>query len=158
MHVLEGPRREIRRILLQGAPYWVSVEGTDLVVADGRRVPEAEAVYLPPVEPTKILSIHLNYDSRRIEFQRPALVTPTYYFQETVDHAERASRGAVSPGQYAIVQLRRRSGGRRRSTHAQCRAARCVGRIPAPRHSIGHQPTDSRAVRAIALGSDSRRR
>lgn len=32
-----------------------------------------------------------------------------------------------------------------------------VVEIPAPRHSIGHQPTDSQAVRSIALGSDSRR-
>ena len=93
MHVLEGPRREIRRILLQGTPYWVSVEGTELVVADGRRVPEAEAVYLPPVEPTKILCIHLNYDSRRLEFQMPALITPTY-FQKPLTTLN-AHRGAL---------------------------------------------------------------
>ena len=29
--------------------------------------------------------------------------------------------------------------------------------IPAPRHDVGHQPTDSKAVRSVALGSDSRK-
>ena len=40
---------------------------------------EADAVYLPPCDPTKIICIHLNYDSRRVEFRAPALVTPTYF-------------------------------------------------------------------------------
>ncbi len=37
------------------------------------------AAYLPPVEPTKIICVHLNYESRRLEFQQPELVTPTYF-------------------------------------------------------------------------------
>ena len=32
-----------------------------------------------------------------------------------------------------------------------------VVEIPAPAHAVGHQPTDSKAVRAVALGSDSRK-
>jgi 5-oxopent-3-ene-1,2,5-tricarboxylate decarboxylase / 2-hydroxyhepta-2,4-diene-1,7-dioate isomerase len=81
MNVLEGPRRELRRILHGGRPQWVtpSPDGTELVLADGRLVAEATAVYLPPCDPTKILCIHLNYDSRRVEFRAPALTTPTYF-------------------------------------------------------------------------------
>jgi 5-oxopent-3-ene-1,2,5-tricarboxylate decarboxylase/2-hydroxyhepta-2,4-diene-1,7-dioate isomerase len=32
-----------------------------------------------------------------------------------------------------------------------------VVEIPAPKHAVGHQPTDSKAVRSVALGSDSRK-
>jgi 5-oxopent-3-ene-1,2,5-tricarboxylate decarboxylase/2-hydroxyhepta-2,4-diene-1,7-dioate isomerase len=90
MSVLDGPRRELRRILDGGTPQWVTVaEGSDgeggarLVLLDGRRVPEATATYLPPCDPTKILCIHLNYDSRRVEFRAPALTTPTYFQKPT---------------------------------------------------------------------------
>jgi len=79
MSVLDGPREEWRRILHQGTPNWVQVEGEELLLADGRRVAEADATYLPPCDPTKIICIHLNYDSRRVEFKAPALVTPTYF-------------------------------------------------------------------------------
>lgn len=91
--VLEGPREELRRILHEGVAQWVTVEGEELVLGDGRRVAEATAVYLAPCEPTKILCIHLNYESRRIEFQAPNLVTPTY-FQKPVT-ALNAHRGTL---------------------------------------------------------------
>ena len=93
MNVLEGPRREVRRILFGGVPYWVHVEGENLVLGDGRRVEEATATYLPPCDPTKILCIHLNYESRRIEFRAPELVTPTYFQKPTT--AMNAHRGLL---------------------------------------------------------------
>ena len=81
MSVLDGPRRELRRILDGGTPQWVTLsdDGSELVLMNGRRVPEATATYLPPCDPTKILCIHLNYNSRRVEFRAPALTTPTYF-------------------------------------------------------------------------------
>ncbi len=80
MSVLEGPREEWRRILHQGTPVWVKPEeGGKLRLGDGRMVDEASATYLPPCDPTKIICIHLNYDSRRVEFKAPPLVTPTYF-------------------------------------------------------------------------------
>ena len=85
MSVLDGPRREIRRILDGGTPQWVSPsdDGSELVLMDGRRVPESTVTYLPPCDPSKILCIHLNYDSRRVEFRAPALTTPTYFQKPT---------------------------------------------------------------------------
>ncbi|MGZ4771177.1 MAG: fumarylacetoacetate hydrolase family protein, partial [Ilumatobacteraceae bacterium] len=80
-NVLDGPRREIRRIFHEGIPHWVSVspEGSELVLGDGRRVEEASVTYMAPCDPTKILCIHLNYDSRRVEFRAKPLTTPTYF-------------------------------------------------------------------------------
>ncbi len=93
MSVLDGERIERRRILHDGRPEWVRLDGEVLYLADGREVPEADATYLPPCEPTKIICIHLNYESRRVEFQAPALVTPTY-FQKPVS-ALNAHRGEL---------------------------------------------------------------
>ena len=94
MSVLDGERIERRRILHDGRPEWVRVDGDVLYLADGREAPEADATYLPPCEPTKIICIHLNYESRRVEFQAPALVTPTY-FQKPVT-ALNSHRGVLN--------------------------------------------------------------
>ncbi len=83
MSVLTGERVEWRRILHEGRPEWAQPDGDYLKLADGRDVLEAEATYLPPCEPTKILCIHLNYDSRRVEFKAPELITPTYFQKPT---------------------------------------------------------------------------
>ena len=94
MNVLEGERFEQRRILHEGQPEWTTVDGEELVLMDGRRVLEADVNYLPPCNPTKILCIHLNFESRRIEFRAPNLVTPTY-FQKPVT-AVNAHRGLLN--------------------------------------------------------------
>lgn len=94
MNVLEGERFEQRRILFQGREEWTTVDGDELVLMDGRRLLEAEAAYLPPCSPTKIICIHLNYESRRIEFRAPNLKTPTY-FQKPVT-AVNSHRGMLN--------------------------------------------------------------
>ena len=94
MNVLEGERFERRRILHEGRPEWTTVDGASLRLMDGRSVSESEATYLPPCEPTKILCIHLNYESRRVEFQAPELVTPTF-FQKPVS-ALNSHRGTLN--------------------------------------------------------------
>ena len=83
MSVLHGPRREWRRILHEGVPQWVRPDGDVLLLGDGRRISEETAAYLPPCDPTKILCVHLNYESRRLEFQMDELVTPTYFQKPT---------------------------------------------------------------------------
>jgi len=74
---------EFRRVLLEGAVTPVVVEGDELVAGDGRRVPAAEAVHLPPTEPTKVLCVHLNHTSRVEEFQTSLPPAPTYFQKPT---------------------------------------------------------------------------
>ncbi len=82
-NVLEGEPEEWRRILHGGFPQWVRPDGEELVLGDGRRVVEADATYLPPCDPTKILCVHLNYPSRAIEFETKMGETPTYFQKPT---------------------------------------------------------------------------
>jgi 5-oxopent-3-ene-1,2,5-tricarboxylate decarboxylase / 2-hydroxyhepta-2,4-diene-1,7-dioate isomerase len=70
---------EYRRILLDGACVQVRREGDDLVAPDGRAVAAAGAVHLPPVQPTKIIAVHLNHRSRVEEFRATLPAAPTYF-------------------------------------------------------------------------------
>lgn len=71
------------RILLEGQATQVVADGADLVAADGRRIAERDAVYLPPSTPSKILCVHLNHISRVKEFQIDLTPTPTYFHKPT---------------------------------------------------------------------------
>lgn len=93
MSVLTGPRREVRRLLHGGTPQWATPDGDEIVLADGRRLAEPSVTHLPPCEPTKILCIHLNYESRRVELAQPELVTPTYFHKPVT--ALNSHRGTV---------------------------------------------------------------
>jgi 2-keto-4-pentenoate hydratase/2-oxohepta-3-ene-1,7-dioic acid hydratase in catechol pathway len=70
---------ETRRVLLDGVPTRVTRHGDELGTPDGRSLAISEAVHLPPVEPTKIVCVHLNYESRRAEFQATLGAAPTYF-------------------------------------------------------------------------------
>jgi 5-oxopent-3-ene-1,2,5-tricarboxylate decarboxylase/2-hydroxyhepta-2,4-diene-1,7-dioate isomerase len=74
-----GCMTEYRRILLDGYPCQVVREGDSLIAGDGRVVAIADAIHLPPVEPTKIICVHLNYDSRTQEFMTKLPPAPTYF-------------------------------------------------------------------------------
>ena len=87
---------EFRRILLDGYPTQVTREGGHLVAGDGRRVAIADAVHLPPVEPTKIIAVHLNYDSRTKEFMTKLPAAPTY-FQKPVTAMNSHNAAVVRP-------------------------------------------------------------
>lgn len=93
MSVLDGPRRESRRVLHEGVEHWARPDGEELLLGDGRRIAEATATYLPPCTPTKILCVHLNYQSRLDEFENPGIETPTYFQKPTT--ALTAHRGTV---------------------------------------------------------------
>ena len=75
--------RETRRIKLDGLVVPVTVDGKELVTSGGHRISEADAMHLPPSEPSKILCVHLNHVSRVEEFQVSLPVAPTYFHKPT---------------------------------------------------------------------------
>jgi len=65
--------------VLDGEPTTVTRQGNELIAPDGRRVPAEEAMHLAPCQPTKIICIHLNYESRVREFMAKMPPAPTYF-------------------------------------------------------------------------------
>ncbi len=67
MSVLEGGRRERRRVLHAGTPQWATPVPEGLMLDDGRRVAVEAVRHLPPCSPSKILCVHTNFQSRIYE-------------------------------------------------------------------------------------------
>ena len=84
---------EYRRILLDGYPVQVLRQGENLIAPDGRVTAIEDAVHLPPSEPTKIIAVHLNYDSRTQEFMTKLPAAPTYFHKPIT--ALNTHKGAV---------------------------------------------------------------
>lgn len=84
---------EYRRILLDGYAVQVERKGDNLVAPDGRIVAINDAQHLPPAEPTKIIAVHLNYDSRTKEFMTKLPPAPTYFMKPVT--ALNAHGGAI---------------------------------------------------------------
>jgi 5-oxopent-3-ene-1,2,5-tricarboxylate decarboxylase/2-hydroxyhepta-2,4-diene-1,7-dioate isomerase len=84
---------EYRRILLDGYPTQVLRRGDDLVANDGRVVAISDAIHLAPAEPTKIIAVHLNFDSRTQEFMTKLPAAPTYFHKPIT--ALNTHKGAV---------------------------------------------------------------
>ncbi len=75
----EGGRR--LRVLRDGAPEWGRREGAEILLESGERLPEGEALYLAPVQPTKILAVHLTYRSRVEEYAASTPPQPSYFMK-----------------------------------------------------------------------------
>ena len=88
---------ETRRILLDGAVVSVLRAGDELVAGDGRRLPAESALHLPPVVPTKVIAVHLNYQSRVSEFQARLPPAPTY-FQKPLSSLNSTKERWCAPG------------------------------------------------------------
>lgn len=70
------------RVLRNGAPVRGWLEGALIRLEDDSILAEAEARYLPPVEPTKIIATHLSYRSRVEEYHMKAPPdTPSYFMK-----------------------------------------------------------------------------
>jgi 5-oxopent-3-ene-1,2,5-tricarboxylate decarboxylase/2-hydroxyhepta-2,4-diene-1,7-dioate isomerase len=88
--VMRGPRVERRRALVGGSAFWGTIveSGPDagrLRLDDGRLFDAGSLAYLPPVEPSKIVAVHISYSSRSMETRnkpRPT-ETPTYFMKPT---------------------------------------------------------------------------
>lgn len=68
-------------------------DGNDLIAPDGRRVAVDDALHLAPVAPSKIIAVHLNYQSRTDEFLTKLPAAPTYFHKPIT--ALNSHRGAV---------------------------------------------------------------
>jgi 5-oxopent-3-ene-1,2,5-tricarboxylate decarboxylase/2-hydroxyhepta-2,4-diene-1,7-dioate isomerase len=68
------------RIEIDGLPAEGTFDGKTIVLEDGTALPEAEARYLPPARPTKIVATHLTYRSRAEEYGMARLPSEPSYF------------------------------------------------------------------------------
>src|SRR3954471_5196009 len=77
------PVTDVRRVrvAVDGIPAWGRRLGDDIVLDDGRHVPEAQADYLAPVQPSKILAVHLTYRSRVDEYAADTPPAPSYFLK-----------------------------------------------------------------------------
>jgi 5-oxopent-3-ene-1,2,5-tricarboxylate decarboxylase / 2-hydroxyhepta-2,4-diene-1,7-dioate isomerase len=71
------------RVEVAGEPRWGRLEKGDVVLEDGTRASEADSVFLAPVEPTKILAVHLTYRSRLDEYKARTPSEPSYFVKPT---------------------------------------------------------------------------
>ncbi|MEH2535216.1 5-oxopent-3-ene-1,2,5-tricarboxylate decarboxylase/2-hydroxyhepta-2,4-diene-1,7-dioate isomerase [Bradyrhizobium sp. AZCC 1588] len=87
MNVLQGPRRELRRVIFNGSLHFAVPEDDRLRLDDGRLVAMGEAIHLAPCTPSKIICLHLNYMSRYFELRgkrhddKSLYGTPTYFMK-----------------------------------------------------------------------------
>lgn len=84
---------ELRRIEVDGQAITVERQSDALVAADGRAFQIDQAKHLAPALPTKIIAVHLNYDSRTKEFLTKLPSAPTYFHKPIT--ALNAHRGDV---------------------------------------------------------------
>jgi 5-oxopent-3-ene-1,2,5-tricarboxylate decarboxylase/2-hydroxyhepta-2,4-diene-1,7-dioate isomerase len=106
------------RINLDGTPAWGQREGEEIVLADGTRVPEREVEYLAPVEPSKILAVHLSYRSRVEEYAARVPPAPSFFMKPPTTLAghrgqirrPRGTRFLNYEGELAVVIGRRMKG------------------------------------------------
>jgi 5-oxopent-3-ene-1,2,5-tricarboxylate decarboxylase/2-hydroxyhepta-2,4-diene-1,7-dioate isomerase len=79
MHGVTEVRRV--RVTVDGVPAWGRRDGERIQLDDGRTLAEAEAAYLAPVEPSKILAVHLTYKSRLEEYAARTPAAPSYFMK-----------------------------------------------------------------------------
>ena len=127
------------RVLHGGAPVWGRREGDEIVldggeatagraevaggdargeVVIGTRIPERDATYLAPAEPSKIIAVHLTYRSRLVEYAARTPAHPSYFMMPPT--ALNGHRGVVRrpagtrflnyEGELAVVIGRRMKG------------------------------------------------
>ena len=69
------------RVEHDGAPARGRLEGGEIVLDDGTRLDEASATFLAPVEPSKIVAVHLSYRSRVEEYRARIPGEPSYFLK-----------------------------------------------------------------------------
>ncbi len=106
------------RVEVAGEPRWGRLDGDEVVLEDGRRLAEADARYLAPVEPSKIIAVHLTYRSRVEEYAARTPQQPSYFMKppSTLNghrgelRRPRGTRFLNYEGELAVVVGRRMKG------------------------------------------------
>jgi 2-keto-4-pentenoate hydratase/2-oxohepta-3-ene-1,7-dioic acid hydratase in catechol pathway len=106
------------RIEVDGEPAWGERDGDTIALDDGRELPAADARYLAPAEPTKILAVHLTYRSRVEEYAARTPPEPSYFVKPptTLNGHRRpipmakGARFLNYEGELAVVVARRMKG------------------------------------------------
>ena len=65
----------------QGSPRWGRLDGDVITLDGGGEVAEAEARWLAPAEPSKIIAVHLTYRSRLEEYKAQMPAEPSYFMK-----------------------------------------------------------------------------
>ncbi len=118
MHPISSPETRCVRLEVDGVGRWGRLEGSEIVLSDGVRVEEASATYLAPVQPSKILAVHLTYRSRVDEYAARIPPEPSYFVKPPTTlnghrGLVRRPRGALFlnyEGELAVVVGRRMKG------------------------------------------------
>ncbi|MDE3129747.1 MAG: fumarylacetoacetate hydrolase family protein, partial [Acidobacteriota bacterium] len=106
------------RVELGQASAWGRLDGETIVLEDGRSVPEADACYLAPVAPSKIIAVHLTYRSRLSEYAARTPAYPSYFMKppstlnghRRIVRRPRGTRFLNYEGELAVVIGRRMHG------------------------------------------------
>jgi 5-oxopent-3-ene-1,2,5-tricarboxylate decarboxylase/2-hydroxyhepta-2,4-diene-1,7-dioate isomerase len=69
------------RVDVDGNPEWGRRSGDTITLDDGRAIAEANATYLAPVQPTKIIAVHLTYRTRIDEYAAKVPPYPSYFMK-----------------------------------------------------------------------------
>jgi 5-oxopent-3-ene-1,2,5-tricarboxylate decarboxylase/2-hydroxyhepta-2,4-diene-1,7-dioate isomerase len=69
------------RVDVAGIAVWGNLDGDTITLDDGSTIPEGEASFLAPVEPTKIIAVHLTYRSRLTEYAARTPAYPSYFMK-----------------------------------------------------------------------------
>ena len=106
------------RVALGEASAWGVLDGDTIVMQDGSTVAEADARYLPPVAPSKIIAVHLTYQSRLTEYAAKTPAYPSYFMKPSttlnghrgIVRRPRGTRFLNYEGELAVVIGRRMHG------------------------------------------------
>jgi 5-oxopent-3-ene-1,2,5-tricarboxylate decarboxylase / 2-hydroxyhepta-2,4-diene-1,7-dioate isomerase len=101
-----------------GRPEEGVLEGDEVVLGDGERVPAGDVRFLAPVQPSKVIAVHLTYRSRLTEYAARTPAEPSYFMKPPTTlngHREpirrpRGTRFLNYEGELAVVIGKRMKG------------------------------------------------
>ena len=113
------------RIEHEGSPAWGQLRDGEVVLDSGAALDPATAKWLAPVEPSKILAVHLTYRSRLVDYDARQPAEPSYFLKPPsslnghlgVIRRPRGARYLNYEGELAVVVGTRMHGVAERDVH-----------------------------------------